>query len=109
MRVFSRTTLNAYAAMLKAEGAGNHKAVKAALDAWYAEVAKAEWTSPQRLKDQFGSASVVSASRVVFNIKGNDYRLIVDIDYARRGVFVKWLGTHAEYDRIDARSVRYDP
>jgi mRNA interferase HigB len=50
----------------------------------------------------------VSSDRVVFNIKGNDYRLITAIDYKRKIVFIKWLGTHAAYDKIDARTVRYE-
>lgn len=57
---------------------------------------------------QFASASILSAERVVFNIKGNDYRLIVAINYPYQLVRIKWLGTHREYDRIDAREVQYD-
>ncbi len=56
----------------------------------------------------FGSASIVSANRVVFNIKGNDYRLVVSINYQLQVIFIKWLGTHAEYDRVDVATVQHD-
>lgn len=78
------------------------------MDAWYAEVARAEWKSPADLKRQYGSASIVSAERVVFNIKGNDYRLVVAISFEFQLVLIKWLGTHKEYDRIDVEEVTYD-
>lgn len=84
------------------------KAVKAHLDAWYAEVSKADWKSPAELKSQYRSASVISAERVVFNIKGNDYRMVVAISYHYQVLFIKWLGTHKEYDRIDAQRIDYD-
>lgn len=87
---------------------GQQAAVKAQLDAWYAEVAKAEWMNSAELKAQYGSASILSAERVVFNIKGNDYRLIVEVNYYYQVVLIKWLGTHKEYDRIDAKEVQYD-
>lgn len=88
---------------------GKHRrAVKGHLDAWYAEAAKAEWKSPAELKSQYRSASIVSAERVVFNIKGNDYRLVVAINYDFQVLLIKWLGTHKEYDNIDAEEVTYD-
>ncbi len=72
------------------------------LEAWHDEVLKADWSSPQELKAQFGNASVLQDSRVVFNIKGNDYRLIVKINYPYRMVYVRFVGTHKMYDQIDA-------
>jgi len=84
------------------------KSVKEHLDAWYAEAARAEWKSPADLKQQFRSASVISGERVVFNIKGNDYRLVVSINYEVQVLLIKWLGTHKEYDRIDVERVAYD-
>ena len=87
---------------------GQQAAVKAQLDSWYDLVRKAEWRNSAELKTQVASASVLTAERVVFNIKGNDYRLIASINYARQVLFVKWLGTHREYDQIDARKVDYD-
>ncbi len=84
------------------------KTIKAQLDAWYAEVAKAEWKSSAELKSQYSSASVISAERVVFNIKGNDYRLVVAINYHYQVLLIKWLGTHKEYDKINVEEVAYD-
>ena len=55
----------------------------------------------------YATASIIDAERVVFNIKGNDYRLIAAVDYERQSVFIKWLGSHAEYDKVDARKVEY--
>ncbi len=69
---------------------------------------KAEWKNSAELKSQYRSASIPSAERVVFNIKGNDYRLIVSIDYHYQFVRIKWLGTHKEYDSINAREVAYE-
>ena len=82
--------------------------VKDQLDAWYAEAAKATWKSPAELKAQYRSASIISSERVVFNIKGNDYRLIVAINYHYQVLLIKWLGTHKEYDQIDAEKVEYE-
>ena len=84
------------------------KAVAAQLEAWFAEVAKAEWKSSAELKGQYRSASVVSAERVVFNIKGNDFRLVAAISYQYQVLMIKWLGTHEEYDRIDVTEVKYE-
>jgi mRNA interferase HigB len=63
-----------------------------------------EWWDVKRL---YASASIVGADRVVFNIKGNDYRLVVAIDYEKAIVWIKWIGTHADYDDIDVRKVRH--
>lgn len=82
--------------------------VKEHLDAWYAEAAKAEWKSPAELQQQFRSASIISGERVVFNLKGNDYRLVVSINYHAQVLLIKWLGTHKEYDSIDVEKVAYD-
>jgi mRNA interferase HigB len=87
---------------------GQQAVVKTQLDAWYDLVIKAEWRNPAELKMHLGSVSILTSERVVFNIKGNDYRLIASINYTRQIVFVKWLGTHREYDEIDARKVDYD-
>jgi mRNA interferase HigB len=79
-----------------------------AIEAWIAEVSRADWRSSADVKRSYRSASVISAERVVFNIKGNDYRLVVSIDYPRRIVFIKWIGTHREYDGVNVREVRFD-
>jgi len=105
MRVIARSTLSGFVETLG--GRKDKNAVKAALDAWYCEVESAEWRSSQDVKRAYANASVLDSERIVFNIKGNDYRLIVAIDYQRQIVFVKWLGPHREYDKIDARRVQY--
>ena len=105
MRVIARRTLVNYAESLK--GTKDYKAVKAALESWFHEAQASDWKSPAELKRSYNNASVVGADRVVFNIKGNDYRLVVAIDYQRQIVFIKWLGTHKEYDEIDVKTVKY--
>ncbi len=81
--------------------------VQAALFAWYEEVTEAEWNTPNEMKEQFRSASVLSGKRVVFNIHGNTYRLIVDIEFKFKIVFIVWFGTHKAYDQLDAKTVKY--
>jgi mRNA interferase HigB len=105
MRVIARSTLSRFVETLK--GQKDRAAVKAALDAWFYEVAHATWRSPVDVKKSYSSASVIDAERVVFNIKGNSYRLVAAIDYPRRTLFVKWLGSHRAYDKIDVRTVQY--
>jgi len=103
MRIIARRTLREFVA--SRVGHKDHAALKAAIDAWFDEVRKAEWRSTADVKRRYASASVVSAERIVFNIKGNDYRLVVAVDFERQIVWIKWLGTHAAYDRIDAKEV----
>jgi mRNA interferase HigB len=66
-----------------------------------------KWGNSAEVKRSYATASVLSADRLVFNIKGNDYRLVAAIDYRRQILFIKWIGTHGDYDRIDARTVQY--
>lgn len=87
---------------------GEQALVKAHLDSWYEAAAQAQWKNSAEVKAQYASASILNAERVVFNIKGNDYRLIVAIDYHYKILLIKWLGTHKEYDKIDALKVDYD-
>lgn len=75
------------------------------LKAWYEEATSATWTQPTDIKAQYRSASVLKNRRVVFNIKGNDYRLIVAVAYKLQIVYVKFVGTHKEYDAVDAETV----
>lgn len=84
------------------------RSVKSSLDAWYREVDKADWNSSAQLKRDVGAASIVTSERVVFNIKGNEYRLVAAVDYRGKIVLVIWLGTHREYDRIVVEEVQYD-
>jgi mRNA interferase HigB len=72
---------------------------------WHSDVRKAQWESPDQIKREYSSASFLRDNRVVFNIKGNDYRLIVHIDYKRKIVRVKFIGTHSEYDKINAEEI----
>jgi mRNA interferase HigB len=76
-----------------------------ALKAWFAEAKLAQWTTPQDVKNRYANASIVANNCVVFNIKGNDYRLIVAIAYKMQYVYVKFIGTHAQYDKVDAATI----
>jgi|ERR1700688_3646406 mRNA interferase HigB len=75
------------------------------LQAWYREVEKEDWDEPAKLKEKYRNASIIKGSRVVFNIKGNDYRLVVKINYQYRVVYVRFVGTHAEYDKVNVEEV----
>lgn len=72
---------------------------------WFREASKAEWNNPNEIKAQYTSASILKNSKVVFNICGNKYRLIVEINFARKWVFIRFIGTHSEYDKIDANNI----
>jgi mRNA interferase HigB len=87
----------------KRSGRREQPALKAALDAWFEEVRKARWTSSADIRRLYATASIVSASRVVFSIKGNDYRLVVAVDFGKSIVWIKWIGTHGDYDKIDVQ------
>jgi mRNA interferase HigB len=78
---------------------------KGHLEAWHTEVIKADWDTPQDVKAQFRSASIIKNSRVVFNIKGNKYRLVVKINYPYKIVYIRFIGTHKQYDRTDVENV----
>ena len=82
-----------------------HTDAKAALQAWYEDALRAEWRTPGEVKDSYGNASIIGDNRVVFNIKGNDYRLVVKLHYDRGIAYVRFVGTHREYDRIDAETI----
>ena len=75
------------------------------LKSWYQETANCEWTSPNQIKREYPSASFLVDNRVVFNIKGNHYRLIVKISYNYQMVWIRFIGTHAEYDKINAKTI----
>jgi mRNA interferase HigB len=106
MRIIARRTLRDFVA--GRAGHRDHAALKAAVDAWFAEVSKAVWASTADVKRLYATASIVSAERIVFNVKGNDYRLVVSVDFEKAVVWIKWIGTHADYDRIDVREVQHD-
>lgn len=81
-----------------------HPDAQAQLEAWYEEVYKARWNSPHEIKNQYRHASILKNNRIVFNIAGNKYRLIVEADFVRHWFFIRFIGTHAEYDEIDAET-----
>jgi mRNA interferase HigB len=97
MRVIAVKTLRDFSA--------KHPLAKQALMAWHDEASKANWQTPADIKRHFSSASFVGNNRVVFNIKGNDFRLIVAIAYRLGVVYIKFIGTHAQYNSIDASNV----
>ena len=75
------------------------------LRAWYAAAKRAQWRGPTDIKEEHSTASFLGDNRVVFNIKGNSYRLVVIAEYRKGRLFVRFVGTHAEYDRIDATRI----
>lgn len=75
------------------------------LNAWFQEACKAEWKTPNDIKKEYPSASFIAGNRIVFNIKGNNYRLIVKINYDYQMLWIRFVGTHTEYDKIDANKI----
>jgi len=80
-------------------------AAEAELKAWHAEAKTADWEKPAAMKEKYGNASILKDGRAVFNICGNNYRLVVWINYAFHTVYIRFVGTHDEYDKIDAQTV----
>ena len=105
MRIIARKTLRRFVESLR--GSKDCTAIKSALESWFHEVQAADWNNPSDVKRSYRNASIVGRDRIVFNIKGNSDRLVVAVDYRRQIVFIKWLGSHAAYDNIDVRTVRY--
>lgn len=83
-----------------------HADSRGPLDAWQTEVEAASWNGPQEIRDRYPSASFLGDSRVIFNIKGNTYRLVVKARYQNGIVLIEWIGTHAEYDKQDLKGRR---
>jgi mRNA interferase HigB len=106
MRVIARRTLRDFVAARA--GRKDQPALKAALDAWFHEVCKAQWKSMADVKRLYATASVITAERIVFNVKGNSYRLVVSVDFEKSIVWIKWIGTHEDYDRIDVTKVEHE-
>ena len=75
------------------------------LKAWFAEAQQATWPHPQSLKSQYANASIVADDNVVFNVTGNTYRLVVGIDYNWQTIYIKFIGTHAQYDKLDIKTL----
>ena len=83
----------------------SHVDVSGSLENWCLAVGRAEWNVPQELKERYPGASIVRGDRVVFNIKGNRYRLVARINFRKRLVYVRFFGTHKKYDRINVKEV----
>jgi mRNA interferase HigB len=103
MRIIARRTLREFV-----ERRRGHRDQPALLDAWFDEVKKARWSSAADIKRSYATASIVSAERIVFNMKGNDYRLVVAIDFEKAIVWIKWIGTHRDYDKIGVSGVDHE-
>ena len=84
-----------------------HPETESHLKSWYQEVESVTWNKSSELKSQYRNASILTSKRVVFNIKGNNYRLLVDIEYRLKIIFIVWIGTHEEYDKIDSKTISY--
>jgi mRNA interferase HigB len=84
---------------------GRHPDAEQPLKAWYDEARHASWATPQDIRSRYATASFLEGNRVVFNIKGNNYRLVVAVAYRFQAVYIKFVGTHAEYSRINAATV----
>jgi mRNA interferase HigB len=97
MRIIAKRTLR--------EFWKRHPDTEEPLLAWYREVEREDWDAPAKVKAKYRGASIVGDNRVVFNIKGNDHRLVVKINYPYRVVYIRFVGTHAAYDAIDVEEV----
>ncbi len=82
-----------------------HSDCEQQLKSWFKEASKAEWSNPNEIKAEYPSASILEDNRICFNIKGNHYRLIVKINYDYQMVWIRFIGTHSEYDKIDANEI----
>ncbi len=102
MRIIKESTLSGYCR------SGKYKPAFESIKAWIYEIKYTSWDNANELKAKYGNASIISSKRVVFNIKGNEFRLVVDIEYKLKIVFIVWFGTHKEYDKIDVNSVNYE-
>lgn len=100
MRIIAVSTLKAFW-----DANPGHQDAKQPLLAWYRHALHADWSSPSQVKQDFANASILRDGRAVFNIAGNKYRLVVWINYAYRIVYIRFVGTHAQYDRIDAQTI----
>jgi mRNA interferase HigB len=97
MRIISRKALR--------EFWEQHPDARQALQAWYVDAKRAIWRTPADIKSVYRNASIVANNRVVFNVKGNRYRLVVAVQYEYGIVYIRFVGTHQEYDRIDAATI----
>jgi len=96
-RIFAKSTLRDYWE--------KHADSEQYLKTWYDTAMNANWKSPSDVKNTYASASILKNSRIVFNIKGNSYRLIAKFNYEKQWIFIRFIGTHAEYDKVDANTI----
>jgi mRNA interferase HigB len=97
VRIFNRSIVRAFGAA--------HAEARSALSAWFAEVERASWTGPEDVKRRHASASFLAGDRIVFNVKGNKYWIVVAVRSEFHAVYIRFIGTHGEYDAIDAETV----
>ena len=100
MRIIALSTLKAFW-----EESPGYADAKDPVFTWYRHALEADWATPAKVKQDFGNASILRDGRVVFNIAGNKYRLVVWINYAYRVIYVRFIGTHAQYDKINAQTI----
>ena len=93
-RIFSKSTLREYWE--------KHPETEQYLKTWYDTAMNANWKNPIDVKQNYATASILKNERIVFNIKGNSFRLIVKLNFEKQWIFVRFIGTHSEYDKIDA-------
>jgi len=99
MRIFSRKTLREFWEL------PSYADSEQPLKAWYDEADKASWQTPNEIKSQYKNASILKGGRVVFNIHGNTYRIVVNINYDFGAIYIRFVGTHKQYDKINANEV----
>ena len=97
MRVVKRKTL--------VDFYSTYKETKSQLEAWYYEAKNSNWNNPLEIKEKYGTASIIEGDKVVFNIKGNKYRLVTKINYQMKTAYIKFIGTHKEYDKINVEEL----
>jgi len=97
MRIIARRTLRVFW--------DQHVDSRQALQAWYHDVKRAKWTTPDHIKAEYRNASFVGNNRVIFNIKGNRYRIVVAVKYQQEIVYIRFVGLHKDYDKIDAATI----
>lgn len=100
MRVIALSTLREFW-----ESKPEYADAKSSLEVWYREAKKAQWFSPTEVKEQYRNASILKSGRVVFNIAGNKYRLVVRINFVVKVIYIRFIGTHKQYDKIDPETV----
>lgn len=97
MRIITKRTLQAFWE--------RHPDADESLRIWYARVSKDDWERPTQVRERYANARMIGNQRLVFNIKGNHYRLVIEVNYQHRKVYIRFIGTHAQYDRINAEEV----